>query len=156
MPDDLQATQKEERNAGLLLIAASAAALLVANSSLAGTYHHLLEARLGPALPRFGPLSVHQWIADGLMAIFFLLVGLEVKREWYDGRLSTPAERRLPIVAATAGMIVPALVYLDRYRTRSGAGQGLGYSRPRPTSLSPSESLRCLEAAPIRRSSFCS
>ena len=63
-------------------------------------------------MPRFGVMSVHQWVADGLMAIFFLLVGLEVKREWYDGRLSTPAERRLPIVAAAAGMAVPALVYL--------------------------------------------
>ena len=63
-------------------------------------------------MPRFGILSVHQWIADGLMAIFFLLVGLEVKREWYEGRLSTPAERRLPFLAAGAGMAVPALVYL--------------------------------------------
>jgi Na+:H+ antiporter, NhaA family len=112
MPDDLQATQREERNAGLLLIAASAAALLVANSGLAEPYHHLLEARLGPAMPRFGSLSVHQWVADGLMAIFFLLVGLEVKREWYDGQLATPAERRLPILAAAAGMIVPAIIYL--------------------------------------------
>src|SRR5688572_19670365 len=112
MPDDLQATQRLERNAGLLLIAASAAALLVANSGLAEPYHHLLEARLGPAMPRFGSLSVHQWVADGLMAIFFLLVGLEVKREWYDGRLSTPAERRLPIIAAAAGMAVPALIYV--------------------------------------------
>jgi NhaA family Na+:H+ antiporter len=112
MPDDLQATQRQERNAGLLLIAASAVALLLANSSLAEPYHHLLEARLGPAMPRFGSLSIHQWIADGLMAIFFLLVGLEVKREWYDGRLSTPAERRLPILAAAAGMIVPAIIYL--------------------------------------------
>ncbi len=112
MPDDLQATQRQERNAGLLLIAASAVALLLANSSLAEPYHHLLEARLGPAMPRFGSMSIHQWIADGLMAIFFLLVGLEVKREWYDGRLSTPAERRLPILAAAAGMIVPAIIYL--------------------------------------------
>jgi NhaA family Na+:H+ antiporter len=63
-------------------------------------------------MPRFGALSIHQWVADGLMAIFFLLVGLEVKREWYDGRLSTPAERRLPFIAAAAGMAVPALVYL--------------------------------------------
>ena len=102
----------QERNAGLLLIAASAVALLLANNNLAEPYHHLLEARLGPAMPRFGPLSIHQWVADGLMAIFFLLIGLEVKREWYDGRLSTPAERRLPILAAAAGMIVPAIIYL--------------------------------------------
>ena len=105
-------TQKQERNAGLLLIAASIIALLLANSALAEPYHHLLGTKLGPALPAAGQLSVHHWIADGLMAIFFLLVGLEVKREWYEGRLSTPAERRLPIVAATAGMIVPAFIYL--------------------------------------------
>jgi Na+:H+ antiporter, NhaA family len=112
MSDNPQATQRQERNAGLLLIAASAIALLLANSSLAEPYHHLLESKLGPAMPRFGPMSIHQWVADGLMAIFFLLVGLEVKREWYDGRLSTPAERRLPILAAAAGMAVPAFVYL--------------------------------------------
>ena len=105
-------TQKQERNAGLLLIAASIIALLLANSALAEPYHHLLGTKLGPALPAAGQLSVHHWVADGLMAIFFLLVGLEVKREWYEGRLSTPAERRLPIVAATAGMIVPAFIYL--------------------------------------------
>ena len=105
-------TQKQERDAGLLLIAASIIALLLANSTLAESYHHLLGTKLGPALPAAGQLSVHHWIADGLMAIFFLLVGLEVKREWYEGRLSTPAERRLPIVAATAGMIVPAFIYL--------------------------------------------
>jgi NhaA family Na+:H+ antiporter len=101
-----------ERNAGLLLIAAAAAALLLANGPSASAFHHVLEARLGPAMPRLGVMSVHQWIADGAMAIFFLLVGLEVKREWLAGALSTPAERRLPIVAALAGMAVPALVYL--------------------------------------------
>lgn len=95
----------QDRLAGLLLIAGAAAALLLANSPLAETYHHALEASLGP-------LTVHQWIADAAMALFFLLVGLEVKREWYEGRLSTPDERRLPIVAAGAGMIIPALVFL--------------------------------------------
>ena len=112
MSDIPHATQREERNAGLLLIAASAAALLLANGSLAEPFHHLLETKIGPAMPRFGPMSIHHWIADGLMAIFFLLVGLEVKREWYDGRLSTLAQRRLPILAAAAGMIVPAILYL--------------------------------------------
>jgi Na+:H+ antiporter, NhaA family len=103
---------RQERNAGLLLIAAAAAALLLANSALADDFHHILELKVGPPMPRLGALSVHHWVADGLMAVFFLLVGLEVKREWYDGRLSTPAERRLPIIAAAAGMLVPALIYL--------------------------------------------
>jgi Na+:H+ antiporter, NhaA family len=104
--------QRQERLAGLALIAAAAIALLLANSSLYDAYHGLLDTKLGPVMPRFGQMSVHYWVADGLMAIFFLLVGLEVKREWYDGRLSTPAERRLPIIAAAAGMAVPAFIYL--------------------------------------------
>jgi NhaA family Na+:H+ antiporter len=104
--------QKLEKYAGLLLIAAAAAALLAANSPFASTYQDLLHLSFGPAMPRLGRMDLHHWIADGLMAVFFLLVGLEVKREWYDGRLSTPAERRLPIVAAIAGMGLPALIYI--------------------------------------------
>lgn len=95
----------QDRLAGLLLIAGAAAALLLANSPLNHAYHAVLEFRAGP-------LTVHQWIADAAMALFFLLVGLEVKREWFEGRLSTPDERRLPIIAAGAGMIVPALIFL--------------------------------------------
>ncbi|MBA3510409.1 MAG: Na+/H+ antiporter NhaA [Sphingomonas sp.] len=102
---------QRERLAGLVLIAASGAALVAANSPLAETYDHLLHFELGPELPHVGPLTVHALIADGLMAIFFLLVGMEVKREWVEGKLSNPLARRLPIVAAVAGMAVPALVY---------------------------------------------
>ncbi|MDQ3078183.1 MAG: Na+/H+ antiporter NhaA [Pseudomonadota bacterium] len=104
--------QLQERRAGLLLLAAAGAALLLANLGWADGYHHLLETRVGPPMPRLGTMTIHQWVADGLMAIFFLLVGLEVKREWLVGQLSTPAERRLPIIAAAAGMAIPALVYL--------------------------------------------
>jgi NhaA family Na+:H+ antiporter len=103
---------QHERAAGLLLIAAAAAALMLANGPWAETYHHALEARFGPAMPRLGQMSVHQWIADAAMALFFLLVGLEVKREWYEGRLAEPAERRLPIIAAAVGMALPAFLYL--------------------------------------------
>ncbi|HYC95778.1 MAG TPA: Na+/H+ antiporter NhaA [Sphingomicrobium sp.] len=112
MADRSESQQRQERNAGLLLIAAATAALIAANSPLADEYQHLLHLKFGPDLPRSGQFDLHHWIADGLMAIFFLLVGLEVKREWFDGRLSTPAERRLPIFAAATGMAVPALIYL--------------------------------------------
>ncbi|MEO7411328.1 MAG: Na+/H+ antiporter NhaA [Sphingomicrobium sp.] len=95
----------QDRLAGLLLIAGAAAALLLANSPLNHAYHAALDFRAGP-------LTIHQWIADAAMALFFLLVGLEVKREWYEGRLSTPDERRLPIIAAGAGMVIPALIFL--------------------------------------------
>lgn len=112
MASELMSQAQSERRAGILLIAAAAFAVLLANSPLAELYHHALDYKFGPAMPRFGQLSVHYWIADALMAIFFLLVGLEVKREWYDGRLSTPAERRLPIIAAAVGMALPAAIYL--------------------------------------------
>jgi NhaA family Na+:H+ antiporter len=95
-----------EAAGGLLLMAAAALALIVANSPWAQGYEDLLHTKLGP-------LSVHHWINDALMALFFLLVGLEIKREFVDGHLSTWADRRLPVVAAVAGMVVPALVYLS-------------------------------------------
>jgi NhaA family Na+:H+ antiporter len=79
--------------------------LILANTPVGDTYHGILHAKIGP-------LSVHYWVADALMALFFLLVGLEVKREWYDGQLATASARRLPMVAAVGGMAVPALVYL--------------------------------------------
>ena len=69
-------------------------------------------------------MTPHLFVADGLMAIFFLLVGLEVKREWYEGRLSTPSERRLPIIAAAFGMAVPALVYLVSVDFQPGIRRG--------------------------------
>jgi NhaA family Na+:H+ antiporter len=109
---DKRDVQQSEKIAALLLIGAAALALIAANTGLSHPYHELLEAKIGPAMPRFGVMSIHYWVADGLMAIFFLLVGLEVKREWYDGRLSNPRDRRLPFIGAAAGMAVPAIVYL--------------------------------------------
>ena len=112
MAQSPEQVQAQERLAGIVLIAAAALALIFANTGLADTYHSILEYKFGPEWPRFGVFSVEYWIVDGLMAIFFLLVGLEVKREWYEGRLATREARRLPIIAAIGGMAVPALVYL--------------------------------------------
>ena len=112
-PSALRHFLASEAAGGMLLMAAAALALIVANSPLAGDYHHWLEMAVGPALSaKLGPTTPHLLINDGLMAIFFLLVGLEIKREFVDGRLSTWDRRRLPVIAAAAGMALPALVYL--------------------------------------------
>lgn len=83
----------------------AALALVVANSPFSADYFSALHVKLGP-------MSVQHWINDGLMALFFLLVGLEIKREVLDGHLSTWGDRLLPMLAAGAGMAVPALVFL--------------------------------------------
>ena len=103
--------------AGLLLGGATVAALAVANSALRPLYEHALHA------PVAG-LTVIHWINDGLMALFFLLVGLEIKRELVVGALSTAASRVLPGVAAVAGMAVPALCYVAVTRGDPAAAEG--------------------------------
>lgn len=109
----IMAFLKGEAGGGVLLMAAAALAMILANSAWTDTYFHTLHAPVGPILTeKLGPMTPHLWINDGLMAIFFFLVGLEIKREFLDGRLSTWDKRRLPIVAAAAGMFVPAAVYL--------------------------------------------
>jgi NhaA family Na+:H+ antiporter len=123
-----------EAAGGILLMAAAALALIAANGSFAADYHHLLELPIGPELARgHGPLTLHLLINDGLMAIFFLFVGLEIKREFMDGRLSTWDQRRLPFVAAGAGMAVPAAAYL----ILTGGEQGLvnGWAIPAATDI---------------------
>jgi NhaA family Na+:H+ antiporter len=101
----LRAFLDNSASGGLVLMASAALALLVANSPLAPTYFAALGAYLGP-------LSVAHWINDALMAVFFLLVGLEIKREVVDGQLSTWNRRILPGVAALGGMVVPALIFV--------------------------------------------
>lgn len=102
-----------EAAGGIILMVAAAFALLVANGPMGEDYLHFLHAETGPVLSdKLGPMTVHLWINDALMAVFFLLVGLEIKREFVDGRLATWQQRRLPVIAAAAGMIVPAIVYL--------------------------------------------
>jgi NhaA family Na+:H+ antiporter len=94
-----------ETASGFILVGAAAAALVVANSPLGDAYAVLLHREIAG-------LSVLHWVNDGLMAVFFLLVGLEIKREVIDGELSTTARRILPGIAAIAGMAVPALLYI--------------------------------------------
>lgn len=116
-----------EAACGMLLILASAAAILVVNGSPAGAdlYHHALHLPLGHTLaPKLGEMTPHLWINDGLMAVFFFVVGLEIKREWLDGRLSTWGRRRLPMIAAAAGMIAPAIIYLAASRGNPGLASG--------------------------------
>lgn len=110
----LRAFLRSEAAGGIILIAAAALAMLIANlPGLSEDYFHLLHAETGPVIsPKYGPMTVHLWINDALMAVFFLLVGLEIKREFVDGRLASWEHRRLPVVAAAAGMIGPAIVYL--------------------------------------------
>jgi NhaA family Na+:H+ antiporter len=116
---------RTEAAGGIVLMMAAAAALLVANADGAGVYDAWRHAAVGPVLaPAIGPMTVELWINDGLMALFFLLVGLEIKRELVDGQLSNPADRRLPVIAAACGMLVPALVYLGVTWGRDGLARG--------------------------------
>ncbi|MEY4999233.1 MAG: hypothetical protein RIS00_1277, partial [Pseudomonadota bacterium] len=83
-----------EAAGGIILMLVAALAMLIANSPLAYDYFHLIHATTGPELtPKLGPMTVHLWINDGLMAIFFMLVGLEIKREFVDGHLSSWNDR---------------------------------------------------------------
>ncbi|WP_431609090.1 Na+/H+ antiporter NhaA [Chryseobacterium sp. 'Rf worker isolate 10'] len=98
------------QSSGIILIFCVLISLLIANSSAAENFQHFLDQEVGTHL--FGleyPVSI--WINDGLMAIFFLLVGLEIKRELVEGELSSFKNASLPIFAAVGGMLVPAVIY---------------------------------------------
>ncbi len=103
----------QETSGGFLLILATVVALFWANSSYYPSYHHLwYELKAGFSWGNFKLIgSLHHWINDGLMALFFFTVGLEIKREIIGGELSSMKKATLPIVAAVGGMLVPALVY---------------------------------------------
>ena len=107
-------------------MAAAALALILANSPFADSYARFNHAQIGP-------FTLHHWINDALMAVFFLLVGLEIKREFVDGHLATWADRRLPVIAAAAGMVLPALVYLGV--TRGDPSLARGWAIPAATDI---------------------
>lgn len=122
----LRAALNADAAAGVLLIASAAAALVVANSSWSDGYFAVLQWHIGQ-------LSLLHWINDGLMALFFLMVGLEIKREVLSGALSRWSDRLLPGLAATAGVAVPALIYVAINR---GDASGLrGWAIPAATDI---------------------
>jgi len=101
-----------EAMSGLVLLAAAALALACANSPLSHAYESLWQRRLSFGVPLLAAYDLRFWVNDGLMTIFFLLVGLEIRREIHDGTLSDPRVATLPIIAAAGGVLVPALLYL--------------------------------------------
>ena len=107
------------QSSGNLLVICVALSLLIANSSLSEGFQSLLDTFIGP-------YSISMWINDGLMAIFFLLVGLEIKRELVEGELSSFKSASLPIFAAIGGMLVPALIFtLFNHGTEYQNGWGI-------------------------------
>jgi len=109
---------ESEKSSGIFLILCTILSLSIANSTLSADYLHFWHVKLGP-------LSVEHWINDGLMAIFFLLIGLELKRELISGELSNFRHALLPITAAIGGMIIPAAIHFGLNAgtpTQSGIG----------------------------------
>lgn len=98
------------KSSGIVLIICVLISLLIANSSLSIDFQNLLDSKLGTDIFHLN-YSVSVWVNDGLMAIFFLLVGLEIKRELVEGELSDIKKASLPIFAAIGGMLIPALIY---------------------------------------------
>ncbi|MBX2925252.1 MAG: Na+/H+ antiporter NhaA [Chitinophagaceae bacterium] len=111
--DPIQQFIQNERAGGLVLGISVIVALILANSPWAHDYHHFLEHRFGLQWDgkTYLEYNLHHWINDGLMAIFFFVVGLELKREIVAGELSNPRKALLPIAAAIGGMLVPAAIY---------------------------------------------
>ena len=115
-----------EASGGIILMFVAALAIATANSPMADAYFHMLHVYIGP-------LSIQHWINDALMAVFFLLVGLEIKREMLDGQLSTWSRRILPGAAAAGGMVFPALFYI--YFNWNDASALRGWAIPTATDI---------------------
>lgn len=122
-----------EATAGVLLLGCTIIALVWANSSWSASYFSLWETTVSVSFGRAAVAkSVLHWVNDGLMVIFFLVVGLEIKRELLTGELSTLKKASLPVVAALGGMIVPALIYTGFNKGLEGAG---GWGIPMATDI---------------------
>jgi Na+:H+ antiporter, NhaA family len=101
-----------QTTSGLLLMGTAIIALLLANSSLAGAYLHLIHTLVSINVGSWSiSMSMHHWVNDGLMTLFFFVVGMELKREMLVGELSDLRQAALPIIAAIGGMVMPALIY---------------------------------------------
>jgi NhaA family Na+:H+ antiporter len=102
-----------EAAGGVLLLLSAAAALIAANSAWASEFNRFWSIPVTVGVSNHSlSLSLHQWIGDGLMAVFFLLMGLEIKREFVAGELSAADQAALPIAGAIGGMALPAAIYL--------------------------------------------
>lgn len=122
-----------ESAGGVVLIVATVAALIAANSGWVDAYHHLWETPLGFRFAgRSLEYSLHHWINDGLMALFFFVVGLEIKREVLVGELASARRAALPIAGALGGMVVPALLFTA---LNLGGPGGAGWGIPMATDI---------------------
>jgi NhaA family Na+:H+ antiporter len=111
--DALKKFMDYQASGGILLLVTTILAIIFANSTYSTIYHHFLEFPLGIQIGNLiGKHSLEHFVNDGLMAIFFLLVSLEVKREVIEGQLSTRDQQILPVLAAVGGVVIPALIYV--------------------------------------------
>ena len=129
------AALRTETVGGALLLTAAVAALVWANSPGHEAYASLRDLRVGPAALHLD-LSLGQWAADGLLALFFFVAGLELKREFLVGELRTPARAALPVAAALCGVALPALLYAATVTTLGADGEALrGWAIPTATDI---------------------
>jgi NhaA family Na+:H+ antiporter len=129
------AALRTETVGGALLLAAAVAALVWANSPWSDAYSALRDLQVGPHALHLD-LTLGQWAADGLLAIFFFVAGLEVKREFLVGELRTPAKAALPVAAALCGVAVPAALYLATVTFLGSGGDALrGWAIPTATDI---------------------
>ena len=101
-----------ESTAGIFLLISAVIAMVWANTPWHDSYHHLWEYNISISVGDYGiNKTLHEWINDGLMAMFFFVIGLELKREIMAGELSDMGKAMLPLIAAFGGMVLPALIY---------------------------------------------